>query len=106
VEGQTTKTLNIKLNEQAVITCPDTIPVNVPVEFDGSDTYLPGFDDDRYLWDFDDGFYGEGVTVTHTFMYPGQYRVKLGVQAAPKNRRDKNPELRSNYKDVVVVSTE
>ena len=55
VEGQTVKTLNIRLNEQAVITCPDTIIVNTPVEFDASQSYLPGFDLGRYVWDFGDG---------------------------------------------------
>ena len=106
LEGQTTKTLNIKLNEQAVITCPDTIPVNMPIEFDGSNSYLPNFSANRFLWEFGDGRYGEGEQVSHTFMYPGQYRIILGVQARPKNRRDDNPEVRSNFKDVVVVASE
>jgi len=104
VEGQTTKTLNIRLNEQAVITCPDTIPVNTPVMFDGSNTYLPGFNVGRYLWEFGDGRFGEGISVTHTYLYPGRYRVILGVEKRKERRRDDHPEVRSNFKDVIVVT--
>jgi hypothetical protein len=103
VEGQTVKTLNINLNEQTVITCPDTIPVNVSVEFDASQTHLPGFNINRYIWEFGDGTYGEGIRVSHTYTVPGQYRVILGAEKRKERRRDPS-ETRSNYKDVVVIS--
>jgi hypothetical protein len=106
LEGQTYKTLSIQLNEQAVITCPDTIQVNVPVVFDGSDTFLPGFNVGAYYWEFGDGNYEEGIQATHAFDYPGWYRIILGVQARPQNRRDENPETRESYKDVLVVATD
>jgi hypothetical protein len=102
--NETVNTLVIKLHEQAVITCPDTITAGNQVEFDGSRTYLPGFDDFKYLWDFGDGMFGEGRRTTHTYHYPGRYRVTLGVQERPKNRRDE-PAVHSNYKDVVVVES-
>ena len=102
LEGQTSKTLRIQLNEQAVITAPDTVLVNVPVDFDGSNSYLPGFNVGRYLWEFGDGGYGEGIRVTHSFEYAGTYRVILGVEERRQNRRDE-PEVRSNFKDIVVV---
>ncbi|MGW8315797.1 MAG: PKD domain-containing protein, partial [Bacteroidales bacterium] len=102
VEGRTENTLRIRLNEQAVITAPDTVNMNEPVVFDGSNTYLPGFNVGRYGWELGDGSYGEGVRVTHTFDYPGTYRVILGVEERKENRRDE-PEVRSNYKDIVVV---
>lgn len=105
VEGQTTKTLNIRLNEQAVITCPDTIPVNTPVMFDGSNTYLPGFNVGRYLWEFGDGRFGEGINVNHTFLYPGRYRVILGIEMRKERRKD-DPVVRSNFKDVIVVASD
>lgn len=103
VEGQTVNTLHIRLNEQAVITCPDTIPVNTPVVFDGSETYLPEFNIGRYFWEFGDGTYGEGIRVTHTYLYPGTYRVILGVEERKESRRDE-PEVRSNFRDVVVTA--
>jgi len=94
--------LNIKLNEQAVITCPDTIAVNTSVEFDGSQTHLPGFNVGRYMWEFGDGGYGEGIKATHTFLYPGKYRVILGVEQRKARRRDESVTI-SNFRDVVVV---
>jgi len=102
LEPQTFKTLNINLNEQAVITCPDTIQVNTPVVFDGSQTYLPGYNVGRYLWEFGDGTFGQNIEATHTYYYPGNYRVILGVEERKENRRDV-PDLKVNYKDVVVV---
>ncbi len=105
LEGQTVKTLNIKLNHQAVITCPDTIPVNTPLEFDGSQTYLPEFNVGRYLWEFGDGSFGNGIKMTHTYLYPGTYRVILGVEMRKERRKDE-PVLRSNFKDVIVVASD
>ena len=100
---QNTIPLPIELTEQAVIVCPDTIAIGTPVEFDGTSTYLPGFDDYLYVWDFGDGSFGQGKQVIHTYLYPGRYRVTLGVQERQKNRRDDTPEMRSNFKDVTVV---
>ena len=105
VEGQTVNTLNIKLNEQAVITCPDTIVVNTAVQFDGSNTYLPGYNAGRYLWEFGDGRFGSGIITNHTYLYPGRYRVILGVEMRKEKRKD-DPVIRSNYKEVIVVASE
>ncbi len=103
--NETVQTLNIKLHKQAVITCPDTVTVGSPVTFDASKTFLPGFNAFKYIWEFGDGFYGDGMEVTtHTYLYPGRYRVKLGVQERPKNRKD-NPAIHSSYKNVVVVES-
>jgi hypothetical protein len=92
----------IKLTEQAVIECPDTITTGIEVAFDGTNSYLPGFDDNTYLWDFGDGSYGQGKLVAYTYLYPGKYRVTLGVQERKRNRKDE-PEMRSNFKDVIVI---
>lgn len=105
LKPQTFKTLVIKLNEQAVITCPDSARVNEQVEFDGSESYLPGFNAGRYLWEFGDGTYGQGIRVTHTYIYPGRYRVILGVEERKKNRKDK-PDTRVNFRDIVVIAPE
>ncbi len=104
LEPETHQVLHIQLAEQAVITCPDTIQAGTPVEFDGTRTYLPGFNDYAYLWEFGDGSYGQGKQVIHTYLYPGRYRVTLGVQERKRNRRD-TPEMRSNFKDVVVTGS-
>lgn len=105
VKGTTENVLNIRLNEQAVITCPDTIPVNTPVEFDGSATYLPNQNIGSYYWEFGDGTYGEGIRVNHRYLYPGEYRVVLGVRMRKERRRDEDV-IRSNFKDVVVIASQ
>jgi len=104
LEVTTFKTLPIKLKEQAVIICPDTIITGMPVEFDGTSTYLPDFDDYLYVWDFGDGNFGQGKQVIHTYLYPGRFRVTLGVQERKKNRKHE-PEMRSNFRDVNVISS-
>ncbi len=107
VEGQTVKTLNINLQEQAVITCPDTIQAGIPVEFDASQTFLPGFDVGRYTWDFgtEEGVtrFAEGLIVTHTYNHSGKFKVILGVEERKQDRRHV-PEVRANFKEVLVVS--
>lgn len=102
---QTVRSLTIRLNEQAVITCPDTVRVNEQVFFDAGQTYLPGFNVGRYIWDFGDGSYGDGLRATHTYFYPGTYRVVLGVEERRQARRDE-PEIRDNYRDIVVVASD
>lgn len=102
LEPETFRTLTIKLNEQAVILCQDTITVNTPVLFDGGESYLPGYNIGRYIWEFGDGTYGQGLQVTHIFLYPGRYRVMLGVEERKRNRKE-TPEVRVNYKDILVV---
>ena len=92
LEGQTVKTLNINLNEQAVIICPDTIQVGTTVDFDASQSYLPGFDVGRYVWDFGDGKFGQGILVPHTYNYPGKFKVILGVEERKQNRKHE-PEV-------------
>ena len=103
VVGTTVKTLNIRLNEQAVITCPDTLRVNTPATFDGSSTYLPGFNVGRYVWDFGDGRFGQGIQVEHAYSYPGRYRVTLGVEERRRNRRQE-PEVKANFRDIIVLT--
>jgi len=102
LETTTFKTLAINLKEQAVIVCPDTIIAGSPVEFDGTQTYLPDFDENTYLWDFGDGSFGQGKQVFHTFLHPGRFRVTLGVQERKQNRKH-IPEMKSNFKDVNVI---
>ncbi|MEZ5070530.1 MAG: PKD domain-containing protein [Bacteroidales bacterium] len=102
LEPQTFKTLSIKLNEQGVITSPDTVRVGEPVDFSARETNLPGFNIGRYLWEFGDGHFGEGIEVEHTFLYPGTYKVVLGVQERQLDRKTE-PETRENFKNVLVL---
>ncbi|MCP4313068.1 MAG: OmpA family protein [Bacteroidetes bacterium] len=49
------------------------------MEFSGSDSYLPGYDIQEYVWDFDDGTFKTGDEVAHQFKNPGLFGVKLGL---------------------------
>jgi PKD repeat protein len=67
------------LPPEAVIAALETAQVGQEVTFDASgssdsDGYIVS-----YTWDFGDGASGDGVTVTHTYNDPGQYKVKLIV---------------------------
>ncbi|PID91204.1 MAG: hypothetical protein CSA96_09605 [Bacteroidetes bacterium] len=102
LEPLTFKTLTIRLNEQAVITCPDTVRVGQEVAFSARETHLPGFNIGRYLWEFGDGYFGEGMDVSHRFLYPGSFRVILGVQERQVNRRQEL-QTRENFREIVVL---
>lgn len=53
--------------------------VNVPVQFDGSDSYDPDGNTLTYKWEFGDGFKSNAKIPTHTYKKPGNYTVKLTV---------------------------
>ncbi len=62
----------------AAFTSPENGAVGQPITFDGSKST----DDGQitvYVWEFGDGFDGQGVSVTHTFTDPGTYEVTLWV---------------------------
>ncbi|HCP32156.1 TPA: hypothetical protein DIT45_02780 [Candidatus Acetothermia bacterium] len=50
--------------------------VGQPVTFDGSGSSGPI---SQYLWNFDDGTSGQGITTPHTYSAPGTYTVTLNV---------------------------
>lgn len=102
LEPVTFRDLHIQLAEQAVIECPDTIRAGIEVAFDATNSFLPGFDDYSYIWDFGDGTYDQGRLVAHTYFYPGRYRITLAVQERKQNRKHV-PAMRSNFKDVIVI---
>ncbi|MCP4310753.1 MAG: hypothetical protein GY790_05785 [Bacteroidetes bacterium] len=112
VEGQTVKTLPIKLKEQVVIICQDTVRAYQPVDFDASQSHLPGFEVGRFVWSFGDGKFDESKQnkrskqfepVQHTFKYGGTFTVILAAESKPKNKRDTNLEVRSGYRQIVVI---
>jgi hypothetical protein len=58
------------------------------VTFDGSESYDLENDDLTYLWNFGDGTYAYGVTVTHTYENPGTYNVILTVWDGENSDQD------------------
>lgn len=59
---------------------PYTGNVNVPVVFDGSESYdSDGGNLQSYAWDFGDGATGTGMTAEHTYTVAGTFTVSLTV---------------------------
>jgi len=48
-----------------------------PIRFNAQATKDPNGDRIDYTWDFDDGWTGSGVTITHSYSQAGQYHVQL-----------------------------
>lgn len=63
----------------AVFEIPERHPVNVPLEFDGSESSGEGSAIVKYSWDFGDGNSAEGSFVNHTYTDAGNYFVTLEV---------------------------
>jgi hypothetical protein len=61
------------------ITLPTIIPVYQTVVFNASDCYDPDGVIVLYLWDFGDGTYGSGKSVSHQYSAPGEYNITLQV---------------------------
>lgn len=109
LEPQTFKTLNIRLNKQAVFQFyNDTVRVNEEITFDASDTHLPDLVIDRYVWDFGDGYYAtsKGPRVTHTYLEPGTFKVILGPEKRKEKRKDPSEIPNANFREIVVLPAE
>jgi len=82
---------------------PDTITVGQMIELDASETYLPGLADEKeYFWDFGDGNKAEGISVTHAFETPGDYRIVLGVRSQTENEEEMIEPI-CIYRDLAVI---
>lgn len=77
--AQATYDFLIEPIEQAYITAPDTVRVGQQIELDGDQTFLKNFRIDGYFWDFNDGFRENGSSAQHTYLFPGNYLLQLGV---------------------------
>lgn len=64
---------------QPYIRSKDAFIKGKEMEFDGLKTNLPGFNIDKYFWDFGDGTSAEGPVVHHTYRKKGDYRVMLAI---------------------------
>lgn len=100
-QNEVTYELEVKLIEQPYITGPDTIRVGEVVLFDSGETYLPGWDINRYYWNFGDETIAEGQSVTKSYVQPGTFDLQLIVSTEP----DRNDVVREGcvMKRVVVV---
>jgi hypothetical protein len=92
--------VEVRKTIQSYITGPDTVNVNQSIALDGHESYFGDVIPGEYYWDFGDGSRNLGASVTHTWVAPGIYQVKLGVLS-----EGDDPETAKrfcSYKTVVV----
>jgi PKD repeat protein len=77
---QNTTELEIIDHEQPFITSNESGVVDVPMEFSGINSNLPGFVIEQYIWEFGDGAFTEGPEVEHVYENSGSYSVRLGLK--------------------------
>jgi len=87
---------------QPYIVSRDAALNNEKMDFNGLSSNLPGFTIDKYIWDFGDGDFTTGAEVSHKFIKPGVYGVKLGVSGI--NGANNTNETKCIIKPVVIVS--
>jgi PKD repeat protein len=70
--------------------------INIPIKFNGSQSYDSDGTIVEYLWDFGDGHIGNGEIVTHEYNNEGIYDLSLKVS-------DNNYDFNINYSYVVIT---
>jgi chitodextrinase len=88
--------------EQPYITASDTIVAGQELTLDAHSTFLKNYDVSGYYWDFGDGYRSSGAKVTHTFLYPGIYRLQLGVSGTKADPAMEDPN-RCSTRQIVVI---
>ncbi len=63
----------------AKIIAPKNGATNENILFDASSSFDPNGKIRKYIWDFGDGSFSEGIKVYHTFLNSRKYKVKLKV---------------------------
>jgi outer membrane protein OmpA-like peptidoglycan-associated protein len=72
------------------------------MKFNGLSSNLPDLKIEEYIWDFGDGDFSTGSEVSHKFLKPGVYGVKLGISGY--NDAKKARETKCIIKPVAIVS--
>jgi hypothetical protein len=81
--NEKTYSLEITNIEQPYISSPDQGATGERMRFSAEDTNLPGWNIDRYYWNFDDETIGIGKEVDKAYIRPGTYNVQLIVSTEP-----------------------
>lgn len=69
--------------EQPYISCPDNAETGSVIRFSADSTYLPGWDIERFYWNFDDETIATGKNVEKTYNLPGTFNIQLIVTSKP-----------------------
>ena len=91
-------------NDQPFITSADYVMTGEAVEFDGLNSYCPGYKIIEYFWDFGDQSQGTGERVSHTFDASGEYTIRLGLML--QSHSTGQVEKRAVSKKIIVFSNE
>lgn len=100
--SEATYSLLIQEVEQPYITSLDTAMVNEDINFDASKSNIKDFSIENYYWDFGDGQFATGQTVTHSFRKTGSYIIRLGLTGAMTS----NPEQQGKacvIKEIIIL---
>jgi hypothetical protein len=80
------KTYNLLITdvEQPYISCPGQGRVGHSMRFSADSTNLPGWNIDRYYWNFGDETIAIGKEVDKAYIRPGTYNIQLIVSTVPE----------------------
>lgn len=81
--NERTYSLEITDIEQPYITSPDQAVTDQRIRFSAEETNLPGWNIDRYYWNFGDETIAIGKEVDKAYHRPGTYNVQLIVSTEP-----------------------
>jgi hypothetical protein len=99
--NQSANVMEVRDEKQPVISCPDTVFTGMEIIFNSDKSYLPDFKSPEYYWDLGDGTLEKGKSIKHMFVYPGEYKVLLGVLDRRKDQE--SPVLVSVFKKIIVL---
>jgi hypothetical protein len=89
--------------EQPYITASDTIKAGQEITLDAHKTFLKNYQVSGYYWDFGDGYRTSGEKVKHTFLYPGIYRLQLGVSGKNSDPAIMEDPKKCSTRQIVVI---
>jgi hypothetical protein len=84
IYNQKTDTLVVEDEIQPYISGPDTVASGSQVRLDAIKTNLPGWNIEKYYWNFGDETVAVGDKVDKAWPRPGLYNIQLIVSEAPK----------------------
>ena len=84
ISKEKTDTLVIEDEIQPYISGPDSASPGKGIRLDASGTNLPGWNIDRYYWNFGDETIAIGEKVDKIYTKPGSYNIQLIVSEAPQ----------------------
>ena len=87
--NEATYEFEIKPVRGAYFEIPDTLMIGTDYTFDGSKTYMPDHVAKDYAWDFGTGQIFMGIKQVQQFYAPGQYDIKLSVNAIDSTKQEK-----------------